>query len=390
MDIIEKQRQRYDEKFKPDESFTDLNEAYEATRSKRDPDLIKSTTESFANKNINPAAIPDNEDGSQENQYNILQDTALTGYNAAKIVAEEVMLPLPLFERTLGMNAYSDEGAKYSGIKDFFSTLRSSELEGVDFVPIAKNQRDKEFLNAIESYKNDYVLSSDKIIDHLNKTLNTDVANVQEFAAKYKDNAEMAEAASAEIKKLEDIYQEEGNLIGSDFWEDDNYYYIKNFREMPWQTNTAWTKYGDLQIPGLGVYKIDDSGQGAMIANSPMNLQGSGRVGGSGDEFEYLNRGSIGSWLADQGFGWNRENQDFNLYGDPESKLAGTVASFPLAGFGYNPKAYSEVMKAPSKLSGIGKFLQTSFFDIPSKKGAATVGGITALPAASYYGLFDE
>ena len=45
MDIIEKQRERYDEKFKPDESFTDLNEAYEATRAKRDPSLIKDFSE---------------------------------------------------------------------------------------------------------------------------------------------------------------------------------------------------------------------------------------------------------------------------------------------------------------------------------------------------------
>ena len=59
MSIIEEQRKRYEEKFKPDESFTDLNEAYEETRSKRNPDLIKDF--SADNKNIDPKAIPDTE-----------------------------------------------------------------------------------------------------------------------------------------------------------------------------------------------------------------------------------------------------------------------------------------------------------------------------------------
>ena len=112
---------------------------------------------------------------------------------------------------------------------------------------------DKDFLDAIETYKHDHVLSQDKIIDHLNETLGTDVINASEFIQKYKGNKEMANAAKEELQKLEEHYKSEGNLTGSDFWEDEDFYYIKNFKELPWAPNVSWTQHGDLDIPGLGI-----------------------------------------------------------------------------------------------------------------------------------------
>jgi len=347
--------------------------------------------ESVANKNINPEAIPDG-----ENKYGILGDTIATGYNAAKLVAEEVMAPLPMAERLLGWNLYSDEGSEYSGIKDYFSEWGKKELKATDFVPISKRQKDIGFLNAIENYKQDNVLTQDKIVDHLNKTLGLDINSINKaddsgsLISKYTGNKQVHDSVMYEIKNLEDAYKEEDNLIGSDFYEDDEFYYIKNFKELPWAPNVSWTQHGDLDIPGLGVYKINEEGQGAMIANAPFNLQYSGRVGGGGDDFDYLNRGSVGSWLAGQGFGMKPGTSEFELYGDPGAQIAGTVASLPLTGFALNPGALSKVKQAPGIMSKAKEVGKGSLSMIPTtKKGAAMAGGIGALPTASYYGLLD-
>ena len=375
----------------------------ESFKDKRNPDLIKdfsdgethTAEESVANKNINPDAIPDKVEG--ENNYGILGDTVATGYNAAKIVAEEVMMPLPLAERLLGWNLYSDEGSEYSGIKDFFSEWGKQTLEAPDFVPISKSQRDSDFLNRIEDYKQNYVLTGDKITEHLNKALGLDISSINNkddpgsLISKYKGNAEVSNAVSNEIKKLEDIYQEDKNLIGNDFWEDENFYYIKKFKELPFAPNMAWTQHGDLAIPGLGVYKINEEGQGAMIANAPFNLEHSGRVGGGGDEFEYLNRGSVGSWLADQGFGMKQDAMgEFELYGDPGAQSLGIAASLPLTGFAFNPAAVSKVAQAPGIMSKAKELTKGTFSFIPHTKssiGAAV--GIGTLPTAAYYGFLD-
>ena len=349
--------------------------------------------ESVANKNINPEAIPDKEGG---NNYGILGDTIATGYNAAKLVAEEVMAPLPMAERLLGWNLYSDEGSEYSGIKDYFGEWGKKELQATDFIPISKRQRDPDFINSIEDYKNKYVLTQDKIVDHLNKTLGLDINSINKaddsgsLISKYTGNKQVHDSVMYEIKNLEDAYKEEDNLIGSDFYEDDEFYYIKNFKELPWAPNVSWTQHGDLDIPGLGVYKINEEGQGAMIANAPLNLEHSGRVGGGGDEFEYLNRGSVGSWLAGQGFGMKPGTHEFELYGDPGAQIAGTALSLPLTGFALNPGALSKVKQAPGIMSKAKEFGKGSLSMIPTtKKGAAIAGGIGALPTASYYGLLD-
>ena len=347
--------------------------------------------ESVANKNINPEAIPDG-----ENKYGILGDTIATGYNASKLVAEEVMAPLPMAERLLGWNLYSDEGSKYSGIKDYFSEWGKKELQATDFIPISKRQKDIGFLNAIEDYKNKHVLTQDKIVEHLNKTLGLDINSINKaddsgsLISKYTGNKQVHDSVMYEIKNLEDAYKEEENLIGSDFYEDDEFYYIKNFKELPWAPNVSWTQHGDLDIPGLGIYKINEEGQGAMIANAPFNLQYSGRVGGGGDEFDYLNRGSVGSWLADQGFGMKPGTSEFELYGDPGAQSLGIAASLPLTGFALNPGALSKVKQAPGIMSKAKEFGKGSLSFIPHTKG--TVGGaagISTLPTASYYGLLD-
>ena len=334
------------------------------------------------NANIEEQFIPDND----EDNYNFAQDAGIGVYNTAKLVTEDALMVFPAAERVLGLNSYND-GSKYSGFIDFFSTLGSSELSRDDFMTISKTQNDQEFANAMADYANNYVLTQDKIVDHLNNTLNLDITNVNDFVEKYKGNQEVADAVTEQIKYLEQLYKDEGFLVGQDFYEDDENYYIKNFKELPFQVNTAFTEYGDIQIPGLGIYKIDEDGKGAMIANSPFNIGGSGIVGGGGDDYEYLNRKSIGTFLDSQGFTGDPMNTP--LYGDQFSKSFGHIASIPAAGFALNPGSISKVAQAKGILPKIGAFLQGASGNLFSKQGAAAVG-IGSLPVAgSYYGFFD-
>ena len=334
------------------------------------------------NANIDEQFIPDNEGDN----YNFAQDVGFGVYNTAKLVTEGALTTLPAVERVLGVNAYND-GSKYSGFIDFFSTLGSSELSRDDFMTISKTQNDQEFANAMADYANNYVLTQDKIVDHLNNTLNLDITNVNDFVEKYKGNQEVADAVTEQIKYLEQLYKDEGFLVGQDFYEDDENYYIKNFKELPFQVNTAFTEYGDIQIPGLGIYKIDEDGKGAMIANSPFNIGGSGIVGGGGDDYEYLNRRSIGTFLDSQGFTGDPMNTP--LYGDQFSKSFGHVVSIPAAGFALNPGSFSKIGQAKGFFPKIGAILQGASGNLFSKQGAAAVG-IGSLPVAgSYYGFFD-
>ena len=367
-------RERYDEKFKPDESFK-----LETSTPEEPEDYDVSSAN---NANIEEQFIPDND----EDNYNFAQDVGFGVYNTAKLVTEGALTTLPAAERVFGFNAYND-GSKYSGFIDFFSTLGSSELSRDDFMTISKTQNDQEFANAMADYAKNYVLTQDKIVDHLNNTLNLDITNVNDFVEKYKGNQEVADAVTEQIKYLEQLYKDEGFLVGQDFYEDDENYYVKNFKELPFQVNTAFTEYGDIQIPGLGIYKIDDDGRGAMIANSPMNIGGSGIVGGGGDDYEYLNRKSIGTFLDDQGFTGDPMNTP--LYGDEGSKTFAHIASVPAAGFALNPGSISKVAQAKGVLPKIGAFLQGASGNLFSKQGAAAVG-IGSLPVAgSYYGFFD-
>ena len=334
------------------------------------------------NANIDEQFIPDNEGDN----YNFAQDAGIGVYNTAKLVTEGALTTLPAAERVFGFNAYND-GSKYSGFIDFFSTLGSSELSRDDFMTISKTQNDQEFANAMADYANNYVLTQDKIVDHLNNTLNLDITNVNDFVEKYKGNQEVADAVTEQIKYLEQLYKDEGFLVGQDFYEDDENYYVKNFKELPFAVNTAFTEYGDIQIPGLGIYKIDEDGKGAMIANSPFNIGGSGIVGGGGDDYEYLNRKSIGTFLDDQGFTGDPMNTP--LYGDEGSKTFAHIASIPAAGFALNPGAFSKIGQAKGFFPKIGAFLQGASGNLFSKQGAAAVG-IGSLPVAgSYYGFFD-
>ena len=375
MDIIEKQRERYDEKFKPDESFTDLNESYEATRSKRDPSLIKdfsdkTVEESVGDQNINPDAIPDrfypSEEGS--NEYGLMGDAAFTGYNALKSIADFTLQTVPMAETVL------NPVGKYSGLYDYTNTLFNTDVKGEEFRKIAKNQIEHpDVVRYLENYKKDNVLTEENLINHLNQTLGLDVVSLDDLEKKYKGNKEVADAATDELKSLEK------DLLGiNDWYEDEDFYYVKNLRPIE-GVNVAWTKYGDLQMPHYGIFKFDNKGQGVMMRHSATNLKDSWNP--------------VTSLIGKQGFGTLPSHEyDIELYGDPGAQTAGAIAGGVAAAF--TPagarQAGITALKAPgmwkkarglaaAPFTGMGKA-------VTSSKGAAITGGIVSTPVA---GAFD-
>ena len=377
MDIIEKQRERYDEKFKPDESFTDLNESYEATRSKRDPSLIKdfsdkTVEESVGDQNINPDAIPDrfypSEEGS--NEYGLMGDAAFTGYNALKSIADFTLQTVPMAETVL------NPVGKYSGLYDYTNTLFNTDVKGEEFRKIAKNQIEHpDVVRYLENYKKDNVLTEDTLVKHLNNTLGLDIVSLDDLERKYKGNKEVAAAGDDVVKSL----LSEGWLGLDDWHEDENFYYIKNLRPIS-GVNVAWTKYGDLQMPQYGIFKFDNKGQGVMMRHSATNLKDSWNP--------------ITSFIGEHGgFGTLPSHEyDIELYGDPGAQQLGMALG--VVGTAFTPAGARNAGLAALKAPGIWKKargLAAAPFTgmgkaVTSTKGAAITGGIASVPVA---GAFD-
>ena len=105
MATIEDQRKRYEEKFKPGETFTELDLAYESTRNMRDPSLIKDFSQSNEDyvvdsadpNNLEEQFIPDSDQVG--NQYGMLADTGFTAYNTGKTLSSKnLSSPLTAFD----------------------------------------------------------------------------------------------------------------------------------------------------------------------------------------------------------------------------------------------------------------------------------------------------
>jgi hypothetical protein len=308
------------------------------------------------NKSIIPEAIPDNDGGSPENQYNFLQDTALTTYNLAKTTSDIVLEALPIAETVI------NPIGKYSGLYEYANTLMTTDVKGSDFKKIAKNQIDNpNIVSYLEGFKEDYALNEEKVINHLNQSLGLDVINLADLESKYKGNKQVADAATAELRNLEEQY-----LTDNDWYEDEDFYYIKNFKDIPMGVNLAWTKHGDLQMPNYGIFKFDESGQGSMMRHSAVNLEDSWNP--------------VTSWIGKQGFGAKPEHEyDLNLYGDPESQTAGYWGGMALTGV----HGIKSLLKGGKKLKG-GKSI------FAPTKGKAIAGGIASVPVAGAFDVFGE
>tara|TARA_R110002020_G_scaffold11870_6_gene44159 strand:- start:2696 stop:3700 length:1005 start_codon:yes stop_codon:yes gene_type:complete len=297
--------------------------------------------------------------------YSLVKDTIDFAYNVPKTVADYALQTIPAAEAVL------NPIGEYSGFYDYFKTLGSTELEGKDFIKISKNQIDNpEIIQYLENYKNDYALDEGKVIDHLNKQLGLNVVNIQDLVSKYKGNQEVSDAASNEIKKIEKDF-----LTDNDWTEDEDFYYIKNFKEVPMGVNLAWTQQGDLQMPNLGIFKFDADGQGSMMRTSATNIRGSSIPGVS--------------WIGDQGFGSKPEHEyGLELYGSPGAQiggeLMGSVASLAAA----NP---SGIAAAPGIWNKIKTGAKSIVPGMPkTAKSRAITGGIASVPAAGYFNVFGQ
>jgi hypothetical protein len=375
----------------------------ESTRSLRNPDLIKDFSQSnedyvvdSANpNNLEEQFIPDNEgwgtaadpeaikQGVNELQggnYGIVGDTVATGYNTAKTLSDVFLQALPAAETIL--NPFGE----YSGPYDYFKNLGTTTLESNNFKKIAKNQlNNPELQSYLEGYKKDYVLNEQVVIDHLNNKLGLNITSVNQaddpgsLYSKYKGNAEVSNAVKGELKFLEDNY-----LTQNDWYEDDDFYYVKNFKEIDMAPNVAWTRHGDLQLPNYGVFKLDNDGQASMMRHSATNLKESWNP--------------ITSFLGEQGFGSKPEHEyGIELYGDPGAQSLGfglgTIASF------FTPQgartAVSSAMSAPSmwnKAKSTAKLPWQAAKTVAPKNinQAAAYSGIAGIPVAGYFDVLGE
>jgi len=329
------------------------------------------------NKSIIPEAIPEDEGwGSaadpealiagveelKEGSSGILGDTVAAGYNTTKTMADLMLQTLPAAETIL------NPVGKYSGLYEYFKTLGSTEVQGKDFVKIAKNQMENpEIRSYLEGYKQEFALDETKIIGHLNQTLGLDVVNLKDLENKYKGNKQVADSATAELRKLEETY-----LTDNDWYEDEDFYYIKNFKEMP-GVNVAWTEHGDLQMPHLGIFKFDDTGQGSMMRHSATNLKGSWNP--------------ITSFIGEQGFGTEpKHNYDIELYGDQGAQSVG----FGLGSLGlmFAPQGARSAMAAPGLWNKAKQFTKATVPLPKTAKGVAGATGIATVPMAGYFDVF--
>ena len=354
-------------------------------KDKRNPDVIKdfsdnethNVEESVANKNINPDAIPDRFYPSEKgaNNYGIMGDTIATGYNTIKSAVDYGLQTIPAIETIVNPIERHGGLEGYSGGYDYFNTLFTTDVKGEEFRKISKNQIEHpDVVRYLENYKKDNVLTEETLVKHLNKYLGLDIVSLDDLERKYKGNKEVSDAASHELKSLENEY-----LGINDWYEDEDFYYVKNLRPIE-GVNVAWTKYGDLQMPHYGIFKFDDDGQGTMMRHSATNLKDSWNP--------------VTSWIGDQGFGTQPSHEyDIELYGDPGAQQAGFGLGM-LGGF-FTPagarQAGITALKTPGTWGKIKETVKLPWKGIKSvtptsPKGAAIAGGIASTPVA---GAFD-
>ena len=184
--------------------------------------------------------------------------------NQPKMVGEFFAETIPMARRIL--NPFESE---YGGPLDYFHNLLTTDIKGKNFRKIARNQESENMLVPyIEKYIQDYGLTEDKFIDAANRFLGLDVVSMADVQRKYKGNVEVKDALHALKAEMSNHFMDE-----NDWYSDDDYYYIKNFKEIPMGVNAAWTWAGDMQLPHLGIIKLDDEGQGSLIAKSATSYE---------------------------------------------------------------------------------------------------------------------
>ena len=167
--------------------------------------------------------------------------------------------------------SWSDKakGLLYQNPIGYFGNLFTTDIKGKNFRKIARNQENENMLVPyIEKYIQEHGLTEDKFIDAANRFLGLDVVSMADVERKYKGNIQVKDALDALKAEMSNHFMDE-----NDWYSDDDYYYIKNFKEIPKGVNAAWTKWGDMQLPHLGIIKLDDEGQGSLISKSATSYE---------------------------------------------------------------------------------------------------------------------
>jgi len=201
--------------------------------------------------------------------------------NQPKIIAEYATELLPGARRILSPFGSVEttenlgdawEGSKYHGTWDYFRNLKTTKLESDDFTKISKKgQSEENLIPYLENYLNGKVLTEEFFINELSKDLapeGFEINSLNDIERYGKDNSEFKTYVTNFHKK-----KSEEMMTENDFYEDEDNYYVKNFKEQP-GVNAAWTRYGDMQLPNLGIFKFDDQGQGSMMAPSASSYEG--------------------------------------------------------------------------------------------------------------------
>ena len=182
--------------------------------------------------------------------------------------ARRILSPLGSVETTESLGD-AWEGSKYHGLWDYFRNMKTTKLGQDDFVKISKNQSEENLIPYLENYINGRVLTGDMFIDALAQELPDFNIQTMEDIEKYgKNNKEFQDYAMDLHNRMSESYMTE-----KDFYQDDDNYYVKNFKEIP-GVNVAWTRFGDLQLPNLGIFKFDAEGQGSMMAPAASSYEG--------------------------------------------------------------------------------------------------------------------
>ena len=161
------------------------------------------------------------------------------------------------------------KGLLYQNPIGYGVNLFTTDIKGKNFRKIARNQESENgVIPYIEKYIQEYGLTEDKFIEAANSIWGLDVVNMADLQRKYKGNAQVDEALHALKAEMSKHFLDE-----NDWYSDDDYYYIKNFQEIPKGVNAAWTWAGDMQLPHLGIIKLDDEGQGSLISKSATSYE---------------------------------------------------------------------------------------------------------------------
>ena len=161
------------------------------------------------------------------------------------------------------------KGLLYQNPIGYGVNLFTTDIKGKNFRKIARNQESENgVIPYIEKYIQEYALTEDKFIEAANNYLGLDVVSMDDVARKYKGNVEVKDALHALKAEMSKHFLDE-----NDWYSDDDYYYIKNFQEIPKGVNAAWTWAGDMQLPHLGIIKLDDEGQGSLISKSATSYE---------------------------------------------------------------------------------------------------------------------